>query len=83
MVAGSGKGVVDQGCGIKDEMGRMGKNADFGSRNGRRSSPRSVAEWSAEPGVEASKIRRDLRWGHAALSSVVSRVAWGPCRSAW
>ena len=34
---------------------------DFGSRNGRRSMQRSVAELRAEPGVEAAKNLRRLR----------------------
>ena len=55
MIKGGGKGVLRWGGGGKGEMWIWGRMAIFGSWNGRRSRPRSVAEWAAEPGVEASK----------------------------
>jgi len=62
MVAGCGKCVFHWFQGIKDSvvLGRRGPH--FGSRNGRRSMPRSVAEWLAQPGVKASKISRSPWW---------------------
>lgn len=57
----SGSWLRDQGR----SGAAAGKDANFGIRNGRRSTPRSVAEWSAEPGVEDSEIRCDLPDGEA------------------
>ena len=55
MVAGCGKGIGDHGLGIKDGVAG---DSNLGSRSGRRSTQRSVAEWSAEPGAEAAQNRR-------------------------
>jgi hypothetical protein len=60
MVTGCGKWIGDHGCQIKDEVG---KDSNLGSRSARRSTQRSVAKWSAEPGAEAAQIRRAGGWG--------------------
>ena len=62
MVAGCGKGIGGHGLGIKDGVAG---DSNLGGRSGRRSTQRSVAEWSAEPGAEAAQIRR--AWGGGSL----------------
>ena len=55
MVEGCGGVIWDHGCWVKDEVAGDSK---LGSRSARRSTQRSVAEWSAEPGAEAAQFRR-------------------------
>jgi hypothetical protein len=55
MIKGVGKVYCDREVVARVKCGSGGRMAIFGSWNGRRSRPRSVAEWAAEPGVEASK----------------------------
>lgn len=58
------------GFGVSWQAGR------FGCRNGRRSTSRSVAEWRAEPGVEASKTGAVLRVVMRLLSRRCFRWWW-------
>ena len=55
MVVGYGELIGDHEYWIKDEVAR---DSILCCRSGRRSTQRSVAEWSAEPGAEAAQNRR-------------------------
>ena len=83
MVAGCGKSVLRWGGGGKGEVWSWGQDAIFGSRNGRRSRPRSVAEWAAEPGVEASKNRGKILRAHAAMRALASTGCGGALGRFW
>ena len=77
MIKGGGKGVLRWGGGGKGEMWIWGRMAIFGSWNGRRSRPRSVAEWAAEPGVEASKNCGEILRAYAAMRALASTGCGG------
>jgi hypothetical protein len=70
MIKGGGKGVLRRGGGGKGEVWIWGQDAIFGILNGRRSRPRSVAKWAAEPGVEASKNCGEIVRTYAAMRTV-------------
>lgn len=79
MVVGFVKGVVFYGSEIK--LGMIG-DSNLGDRSGRRSTQRSVAEWSAEPGAEVAQIRRvgegGGHWVYATLRVVVWEASFEP-----
>jgi hypothetical protein len=58
--AGRGGLIVDHAYWIKDGLAR---DSNLGCWSARRSTQRSVAQWSAEPGAEAAQIRRAGGWG--------------------
>ena len=70
MIKGVGKAYCYGEVGARVKCGSGGRMAIFGSWNGRRCRPRSVAEWAAEPGVEASKNCGEILRTYAAMRAM-------------
>jgi len=70
MVEGCEGLIGDHGYGFKDAVAR---DSNLGCWSARRSTQRSVAKRSAEPGAEAAQIRRAV----GGLGALVSHAAFG------
>ena len=77
MIEGVVKVYCDGEVVARVKCGSGGRMAIFGSWNGRRSRLRSVAEWAAEPEVEASKNRGEILRAYAAMRALASTGCGG------